>query len=117
MRRSLILAIVICAALLASAQDSAPAAKTASIAGEVVKEPGRQPLKKALVQVVAEGQGESYTASTDAEGHFRVENVAPGRYRIFIERTGFVGVNGQGRESDVNVGTVQAGQSVEDQLF
>ena len=117
MRRSLILAIVICAALLASAQDSAPAAKTASIAGEVVKEPGSQPLKKALVQVVAEGQGESYTASTDAEGHFRVENVAPGRYRIFIERTGFVGVNGQGRESDVNVVTVQAGQSVEDQLF
>jgi hypothetical protein len=105
------------APFLPGAQPSPGTAKTASIAGEVVKEPGSQPLKKALVQVVAEGQGESYTASSDADGHFRVENVAPGRYRIFIERTGFVGVNSQGRQSDVNVVTVEAGQSVEDQLF
>jgi protocatechuate 3,4-dioxygenase beta subunit len=111
------IAIIICAALLASAQDSTPAAKTATIAGTVVKEPGSQPLKKVLVQVVAEGQGESYTASTDADGHFRVENVVPGRYRLFIERTGFVEVNGHGRKSDVNVVTIQAGQSVEDLLL
>jgi carboxypeptidase family protein len=117
MKHSFSLAIIICAALLVSAQDSTPAAKTATIAGTVVKEPGSQPLKKVLVQVVAEAQGESYTASTDAEGHFRVENVVPGRYRIFIERTGFVEVNGRGRKSDVNVVAVQAGQSVEDLLL
>lgn len=118
MRRSFTLALFFCIALwLASAQEPVSAARSSSIAGEVVKEPGSQPLKKALVQVVAEGQGQSYTASTDAEGHFRVENIAPGRYRIFVERTGFVGVNKQGHQSDVNVVTVQAGQSVEDQLF
>ncbi|MGB7148764.1 MAG: carboxypeptidase-like regulatory domain-containing protein [Terriglobales bacterium] len=117
MKRSLILAIIIGAAQMASAQDSATAAKTPSIAGTVIKEPGSQPLKKVLVQIVAEAQGESYTASTDTDGHFRVDDVTPGRYRIFIERTGFVGVNSEGRQSDVNVVTVQAGQSVEDLLL
>ncbi len=82
-----------------------------------MQEPGSLPLKKVLVQIIAEGQGESYSASTDAEGHFRVDNVAPGRYRIFIERTGFAGVNGRGIRSEVNVITVQAGQSAEDLLF
>jgi protocatechuate 3,4-dioxygenase beta subunit len=120
MTRSLALAFfVLCALLLSSAQESAPAANASSIAGTVVQEPGSQPLKKVLVQVVAEDQkqGGNYTASTDADGHFRVENVTPGRYRIFIERTGFVGVNGRGLKSDTNVFTVQAGQSVEDLLF
>ncbi len=36
---------------------------------------------------------------------------------IFIERTGFVGVNDRGLKSDTNVFTVQAGQPVEDLLF
>jgi protocatechuate 3,4-dioxygenase beta subunit len=120
MKRSLVLAFFILSAFMfASAQESVPAAHAASIAGTVVKEPGSQPLKKVLVQVVAENQkeGGNYTASTDADGHFRIENVVPGRYRIFIERAGFVGVNEHGLKSDVNVFTVQAGQPVEDLLF
>jgi protocatechuate 3,4-dioxygenase beta subunit len=120
MKRSLALAFfVLCALLLSSAQESAPAANASSISGAVVQEPGSQPLKKVLVQVVAEDQkqGGNYTASTGADGHFRIENVLPGRYRIFFERTGFVEVNGRGLKSDVNVFTVQAGQSVEDLLF
>ena len=86
MTRSLAIAFLLLSALLASAQDSSPATNPSSIAGTVVKEPGSEPLKKVLVQVVAENQkqGGNYTASTDAEGHFRIENVMPGRYRIFI---------------------------------
>jgi len=121
MMRSLALAFFILSAfVLASAQEPAPSAHTtSSIAGTVIKEPGSQPLKKVLVQVVAENQkeGGNYTASSDADGHFHIENVVPGRYRIFIERTGFVGVNGHGLKSDTNVFTVQAGQSVEDLVF
>src|ERR1700674_1806545 len=120
MTRSLALAFFILSAfVLASAQEPAPAAHASSIAGTVVKEPGSQPLKKVLVQVVAENQkeGGNYTASTDADGHFHIENVVPGRYRIFIERTGFVGVNEHGLKSEVNVFTVQAGQAGEDLLF
>ena len=116
--RSLALAIfVLSALLLAGGQSATPTAKTSSIAGAVVKEPGSEPLKKVLVQVIAERQGESYTASTDADGHFRVDNVAPGRYSIFFEKTGFAGVNGRGLKSDTNVLTVQAGQALEDLLF
>src|ERR1700719_2771174 len=120
MTRSLALAFFILSAfVLASAQEPAPAAHASSIAGTVVKEPGSQPLKKVLVQVVAENQkeGGNYTASTDADGHFHIENVLPGRYRIFIERTGFVGVNEHGLKSDVHGFTVLAGQSVDDLLF
>jgi len=120
MTRSLALAVFLLSALvLASAQQSAPAANASSIAGTVVQEPGSQPLKKVLVQVVAEDQkqGGNYTASTDADGRFHVENVVPGRYRIFIERTGFIGVNGRGVKSDTNVFSIQAGQSIEDLLF
>ncbi len=119
MTRSLALACFLLSALLASAQESAPAANASSIAGMVVKEPGSQPLKKVLVQVVAEDQkqGGNYTATTDADGHFRIENVVPGRYRLFLEKTGLVEVNGRGFKADTNVFTVQAGQSVEDLLF
>ena len=120
MTRSLALAFFILNTfVLASAQESVPAAHASSIAGTVVKEPGSQPLKKVLLQVVAENQkeGGDYTASTDADGHFHIENIVPGRYRVFIEKTGFVGVNVRGLKSDTNVLTVQAGQSVEDLLF
>lgn len=120
MTRSLLFALLFFGTvLLASAQESPPAAKASSIAGTVVKEPGSEPLKKVLVQVIAENQkeGGNYTASTDADGHFRVENVVPERYRIFFERTGFIEINGRGLKADVNVFTIQAGQSVEDLLF
>jgi protocatechuate 3,4-dioxygenase beta subunit len=119
MTRSLALALFLFSGCLLSAQELAPTAHASSIAGTVIKEPGSQPLKKVLVQVVAENQkeGGNYTASTDADGRFHIENVVPGPYRIFIERTGFVGVNEHGLKSDVNVFTVQAGQAVEDLLF
>lgn len=105
--------------LLAGAQESQTGAHSCSIAGTVVKEPGSQPLKKVLVQVFAENQkeGANYIASTDSEGRFRIEKVMPGRYRLFVERTGFVGVNERGLKSDTNVFTVQTGQSVDDLLL
>jgi protocatechuate 3,4-dioxygenase beta subunit len=115
------LALVFCilsAVLLASAQESAPP-KASSIAGTVVQEPGSQSLKKVLVQVIAEDQkqGGNYTANTDAEGHFHIENVVPGRYRLFLEKTGFVGVNAHGLQSEINVVSVQPGQSLDDLLL
>ena len=110
---------ILSAVLLASAQDSAPPPKASSIAGTVVQEPGSQSLKKVLVQVIAEDQkqGGNYTASTDAEGHFHIENVVPGRYRLFLEKTGFVGVNARGLQSEINVVAVQPGQSLDDLLL
>lgn len=120
MTRPFALAIfLLSAVLLASAQDSAPPPKASSIAGTVVQEPGSQQLKKVMVQVIAEDQkqGGNYTASTDADGHFHIENVVPGRYRLFLEKTGFVGVNAHGLQSEINVVTVQPGQSLDDLLL
>ena len=118
MTRSIALAFFLLGCcLFLSSQDSLPASKASSIAGTVAKEPGSEPLKKVLVQVVAEVQGGSYTASTDADGHFHIENVVPGRYRIFIERTGFLGVSEQGIKSDTHVITVGAGQSLDGLMF
>jgi hypothetical protein len=120
MKLLLVLAFLVLSAFsFTSAQDSASAARASSIAGMVVKEPGSQPLKKALVQVIAEEQkqGGNYTASTDADGHFHIESVVPGRYRLFLEKTGFVEVNGRGLKADANVFTIQAGQPLEDLLF
>src|SRR5260370_28010631 len=120
MIRSLALVCFVLSAFsFASAQESASAVKGSSIAGTVVKEPGSQPLKKVLVQVIAEEQkqGGNYTASTDAGGHFHIASVAPGRYRLFLEKTGFVEVNGRGLKADANVFTIQAGQPLGDLLF
>lgn len=118
--RSLALAGCLLGALiLARAQDPTAANKPASIAGTVIKEPGSEPLKKVLVQIVAENQkeGGNYTATTDADGRFHVDSVAPGRYRIFFERTGFVAVNGRGLRADVNVLTIHSNQSIDGLLF
>jgi hypothetical protein len=103
----------------APAQTPIPAHPTASISGTVIKEPGSEPLKKVLVQIVAENQkeGGNYTASTGADGNFHVDGVEPGRYRIFFERAGFVAVNERGSKADINIFTVKSGQALENLTF
>jgi protocatechuate 3,4-dioxygenase beta subunit len=120
MKRLLALAVFIFSPLLfAGAQSPASTARPSSIAGTVIKQPGSEPLKKVLVQVIAENQkeGGNYTASTDADGHFHVDDVEPGRYRIFFERSGFIAVNERGQKADMNVFTIKAGQAVENVFF
>jgi len=122
MRRAPLLIFILCLCHLASAASSEVSVQPASvgsISGTVIKDPGGEPLKKVLLQFVSEDQkqGGDYSATTDPEGHFHAENVRPGRYRVFLEKTGFVGVNGRGRRADLNTLTVQAGQPLEDVTF
>lgn len=120
MARSLAVFVFLISVLLLSPAQTSPAApKTASIAGTVIKEAGSEPIKKVLVQIVAENQkeGGNYTASTDADGGFRVDGVEPGRYRIFFERTGFVAVNERGTKADINIFTVKPGQTLDNLTF
>ena len=120
MTRLLVLAVFVVSALTSiCAQTPPPAALSSAIAGTVIKQPGSEPLKKVLVQVIAENQREAgnYTASTDADGRFRIDNVEPGRYRIFLERTGFIAVNERGQKADINVFTIKAGQTLENLLL
>jgi protocatechuate 3,4-dioxygenase beta subunit len=120
MKRLLALAVFIFSPLLfAGEQSPASAARPSSIAGTVIKQRGSEPLKKVLVQVIAENQkeGGNYTASTDADGHFHIDDVEPGRYRIFLERSGFIAVNNRGQRAEMNVFTIKAGQAVENVFF
>jgi Carboxypeptidase regulatory-like domain len=91
---------------------------TASVQGRVAKDPGGEPVKKALVELIAENQteGGDYTAVTGPDGGFRVEGVVPGRYRLFVERTGYMEVEKHHARPEGRVLTLTAGQEVTDLL-
>ncbi|MGA9305840.1 MAG: carboxypeptidase-like regulatory domain-containing protein, partial [Candidatus Sulfotelmatobacter sp.] len=97
-----------------AAQTSTPA--RAVVAGIVTKDPGSEPVKKALIELIAESQsdGGNYTALSGADGGFRIENILPGRYRLFVERTGYQEVDKHQRRSEGRVLTLGAGQELKD---
>jgi protocatechuate 3,4-dioxygenase beta subunit len=76
-------------------------------------------VKKVLVQAVAEDQRQNgaYSATTDADGHFLIDSIIPGRYRVFFEKTGFAEVNSRGHRADVNVITINAGKPLDGLVF
>lgn len=109
---------VLLVAVFAAAQDAemTRSAARASVQGIVTKDPGSEPVKKVLVELIAENQteGGNYTATTGADGVFRIESVLPGRYRLFAERTGFLDVDKHHGRSEGRVLTLRAGQEVKD---
>jgi hypothetical protein len=96
----------------------APNRTTATVQGRVAKDPGGEPVKKALIELIAENQNEGgdYTAVTGGDGSFRVEGVVPGRYHLFVERTGYLEVEKHHTRSDGRVLALTAGQEVTDLL-
>ena len=87
-----------------------------ALAGRVVKDPGSLPVKKAEVQLMAETQeaGTSYAATTDADGHFRIDGIGAGRYRVFVERTGLVEIDQRNRRSPGTALSFEPGKDVND---
>src|SRR4029077_15556951 len=63
-----------------------------TVTGHVLQDPSGQPLRKVEVQQnPRNGQSsDAYSATTDAEGKFQIENVLPGRYGVRLDRLGFV---------------------------
>lgn len=103
---------------LPAQQSSSASQKMASIAGMVVKDQGGEPVKKANVQVINEDHDSSnYTAITDAEGHFQVESMEPGRYRVFVERAGFIEIDQRRHHSDGTEISLQPGQRLKDMVL
>ncbi len=49
-----------------------------------------------------------------ADGSFRIENVVPGRYRLFVERTGYQEIDKHRLRSEGRVLTLSAGQEMKD---
>jgi hypothetical protein len=88
----------------------------AVVAGVVAKDPGSEPVKKALIELIAESQsdGGNYTALTGVDGGFRIENIVPGRYRLFVERSGYQEIDKHQRRTEGRVLTLSAGQELKD---
>ncbi len=90
--------------LTCTAQQPAPDdSQFASIDGTVINSITKEPVKKALVSLAeAEGAHDSaLVATTDEAGHFRFADLKPDRYRLTVEKDGFVdGTYGALQSSD-----------------
>jgi len=111
--------MVVLAGTMATAQVTGVSAKPANravIEGLVTKEPGSEPVKKAVIELIAESQieGGNYTAVSGVDGGFRIEGIVPGRYHLFAERTGLLEVDRFRARSEGRVLTLAAGQEVKD---
>ena len=103
--------------LLSGAAFAQDATKSrATIEGIVTRDPDSQPVKKALIELIADNQaqGGNYTTLTGPDGAFRVENITPGRYHLFAERSGFLDTDKQRGRSDGRILTLTAGQELKD---
>src|SRR5579864_2826579 len=98
------------------AQAPVKPAANAVIAGMVIRDPDGQPVKKALIELIAENQAEAgdYTALSAADGTFRIDSIIPGRYHLFAERSGLLDSDKQRGRSDGRILTLTAGQELKD---
>lgn len=95
------------------------AVSRAAVEGLVTKDPGGEPVKKALIELIAENQAEggNYTAVSGPDGSFHMEGIVPGRYRLFAERTGFLEMDKHRARSEARLLTLTAGQDLKDLLI
>jgi len=112
----LVSALLLCLwlSLSVSAQD-APRSR-ATIEGLVTKDPESQPVKKALIELIAENQNQAgnYSAVTGPDGLFRIDNIVPGRYHLFAERPGLLDTDKQRGHIEGRILTLSAGQELKD---
>jgi uncharacterized surface anchored protein len=90
-----LLAILLAQAALAQAPPTP--VQTARIEGQILNATTGEPLKKANVRLNPNFQAPpngpaptAYTISTEADGKFVIEDIAPGTYTLSATRTGFV---------------------------
>lgn len=96
------------------AQDASQS--QAGIQGLVTKDPDSQPVKKALIELIAENQAEggNYATLTGPDGAFRIENIMPGRYHLFAERRGLLDISKEQGHTEGHILDLAAGQQVRD---
>jgi hypothetical protein len=117
-----LLAVALGNVLLCAAQDPANPPKPgsrAAIEGIVTKDPSGEPVKKAVIELIAANQaaGGDYTAVSGPDGRFRIEGILPGRYHLFAERTGYLETERHQSRSEGRILALSAGQELKDVLI
>jgi len=110
-----LLTVLLSATVLAQQPAAKPAAR-AAIEGIVTRDPDSQPVRKAVIELIAENQAEAgnYTAITGPDGAFRIENILPGRYHLFAEHTGLLDTDKHRARIDGRILALTAGQELKD---
>lgn len=105
-------------AAVATAQNAQIPPATAVIAGTVVNSVTRQPLRAIEVHARSFAPGQSSphsgSATTDAEGHFILDAMFPGRYALYAMHEGYVGQRVTGSGSNGRMFTVAPDQHLSD---
>jgi len=91
-----------------------------SIEGRALNAQTGDPVRKAHIRLYSiDGRNNNYSATTDAGGHYTVQEVDPGSYSLFAERNGFIqteyGAHGTNRAPAAV--TLNPGQRVRDISF
>jgi len=98
-----------------TAPATTPTGAAGEISGQVLRADTGRPLPKAVVTLTPEGRpSETTSVRTETTGTFHFSEVAPGRYRLRAERSGYVRqVYGQRAAGPGTVVTLGAGQRLE----
>ena len=80
-------------------RDNAQApAGTAKITGRVVSAESGTPIRRAQVNINSRDAGFNRSVATDGQGRYELSALPPGRYRLFVNKAGFVALEyGQAR--------------------
>jgi hypothetical protein len=105
------------AAQTSTTQPPPKESEDCTIQGQVVAQPGGQPLKKVTIRIFSDDEENSYAALSDAEGHFKIEDVKPGHYNLHIEHNGFLEAEKHGRRYRDETLTLKPGQELKDLVF
>jgi hypothetical protein len=94
--------------------------QTCTVSGIVIRSQDSAPLKNATVQLTNDSDQEHHIATkTKADGHFLLQNVPAGQYKLKVARNGYVDQElGQKKPGDPGaVFTLRPGQRIADLVF
>ncbi len=95
-------------------QANTPQASLGTVQGQVLLEPGDQPIRKANVVLSSSGgEREKFSATTDAGGRFKIGEVKPGTYKVRIFHEGYFRYQREGQSTIM----VQPGESNHELVF